>query len=160
KGAGRVSVYSESGEENGMRTLNELINRDDPGWPLVEGWIREAGCPVEVLPVDRCKGDEALVAIQVTTRSPMGAIIHSTGGILIDHGWLRLLGSGHPRLPRSLPDWNVSVGVMSPGTVAPYLLVADDVVGGFFAVDGGGLGIRPGDVCYFPPDTLDWESLG
>ena len=36
----------------------------------------------------------------------MGAVIFETGGILIDEGWLRILGSGHPRLPRSLPDWN------------------------------------------------------
>jgi len=36
----------------------------------------------------------ALVAVQVTTRSPMGAIIYETGGILVDHGWIRILGSG------------------------------------------------------------------
>jgi Protein of unknown function DUF2625 len=32
------------------------------------------------------------------------------------------------------------------------------VVGGFFAVDGGGLGLERGKVCYFAPGTLAWES--
>lgn len=142
-----------------MKTLQELINRDDPGWPIVEDWIKGAKCPVEVLPATPTQTDDALLALQVTTRSPMGAIVHNSGGILVDHGWLRILGSGHPRLPRTLPGWNVNVGVMKPGEVSPFLLIADDVVGGFFAIDGGGLGFRPGHVAYFPPDTRAWESL-
>jgi hypothetical protein len=142
------------------RSLLELLNTDEPAWPLVQTWLREATNPVEVLPPsDPARGD-ALVATQVTTRSPMGAIIYETGGLLVDHGWLRLLGSGHPRLPRSLPEWNRGrswrEGVESP----PFLLIADDVVGGFFAVNGGGLGEEVGQVHYFVPDGLAWDSLG
>ena len=32
------------------------------------------------------------------------------------------------------------------------------MIGGFFAVDGGGLGLERGKVCYFAPGTLAWES--
>ncbi len=38
--------------------------------------------------------------------------------------------------------------------------MAYDVLGGVFAVDGGGLGVAPGEVCYRGPDTLQWISLG
>lgn len=38
--------------------------------------------------------------------------------------------------------------------------MAYDVVGGRFAIDGGGLGFAPGEVCYWGPDALSWESLG
>ena len=31
--------------------------------------------------------------MQMPTSSPMGAVIYETGGILIHHGWLRILGS-------------------------------------------------------------------
>ena len=41
-----------------------------------------------------------------------------------------------------------------------FLLVGDDVLGGFFAVNGGGLGDDPGEVYYLPYDGLNWESLG
>ena len=40
-----------------------------------------------------------------------------------------------------------------------YLLVADDVLGGFFAINGGALGEEMGLVFYFSPDTADWEAL-
>lgn len=95
----------------------------------------------------------------MTVHSTLGAIIYETGGLLFDHGWVRVLGSGHPRLPRSIWDWNFGRTTQGDGPPPPFLLVADDIVGGFFAIDGGGLGMTHGHVCYFAPDTLRWESL-
>src|SRR5579864_8923428 len=90
-----------------LKTLQELINTADPAWPLVQQWIAEAKNPVEVLPpISDAKREASLLATQVTTRSPMGAVIYETGGILVDGGWLRILGSGNARLPRSVADWN------------------------------------------------------
>jgi Protein of unknown function DUF2625 len=84
-----------------MKPLHELINRDDPGWPLVQQWVVEATNPVEVLPPPNdATRERALLDMQATTRSPMGAITYESGGIFVDHGWLRILGSGHSRLPR------------------------------------------------------------
>jgi len=144
-----------------VKTLQELINRDDPGWPLVQQWVAEATNSVEILPPpENAIREEALVNAQVTTRSPMGAIIYESGGLLVDHGWLRILGSGHPRLPRSLPDWNFERSFSVSGQQPSFLLVADDVVGGFFAIDGGGLGFERGKVCYFAPDTMGWKNTG
>jgi len=142
-----------------MKSLDELINRTEPAWPLLQQWIGEAKNLVEVLPpIDDATREHALVGTQVTTRSPMGAIVYETGGLLIDSGWLRMLGSGHPRLPRSLPDWNRPRTYQANGAPPPFLLVGDDAVGGFFAIDGGGLRVDHGKVCYFAPDTLEWSS--
>ena len=144
-----------------LKQLHELVNEVDPAWPLVQQWICEASNPVEVLPPpDDKTRQQALVDAQVTTRSPMGAIIYESGGILVDHGWLRILGSGHPRLPRSLPLWNFRRSFSASGERPSFVLVADDVVGGFFAIDGGGLGLEMGKVCYHAPDTLVWENIG
>ncbi len=88
----------------------------------------------------------------------MGAIIYETGGILVDHGWIRILGSGHPRLPRTLPDWNFGRSFLKSGDQPSFLLCADDVIGGFFAIDGGGLKMERGKVCYFAPDSHHWEN--
>ena len=84
------------------RTLAELLDSDDPAWPRVKDWIGKAKNHVEVLPPSEPDRSRALEEAQVTVRSPMGAIVYETGGILIDRGWLRILGSGHPRLPRAL----------------------------------------------------------
>lgn len=142
-----------------MKPLHELINHEEPGWPLVQSWVAGATNPVEILqaPSDAERG-RALFETQVTTRSPMGAVLYESGGLFIDHGWIRVLGAGHSRLPRSLPRWNLGRSYGVAGESPPFLLVADDVVGGFFAIDGGGLAVHTGKVCYFAPDSLAWES--
>jgi len=143
-----------------MKQLHELINLDEPAWPLVQQWLAEATNHVEVLPpADNATRERALLDTQVTTRSPMGAVIYESGGILVDHGWLRILGAGHTRLPRSLPAWNLTRSISTAGEAPPFLLIADDAIGGFFAIDGGGLGLGAGEVCYFAPDTHEWESM-
>ena len=142
-----------------LKELHELINRDDSGWQIVQGWVAAAKNTGEVLPPpDKATREKALLSTQVTTRSPMGAVIYETGGILVDHGWIRILGSGHSRLPRSLPDWNFGRSFSESGPQPTFLLCADDVIGGFFAIDGGGLGIASGKVCFFAPDRLAWEN--
>ncbi|MDF7815607.1 DUF2625 domain-containing protein [Hymenobacter sp. YC55] len=133
------------------RPLAELINREEPGWVLVTEWLREAKNKVQVLPKTPARADSTLLAAQVTTRSPMGAIIYETGGLLVDGGWLRILGSGSTALNRTLMGWN-------QGKAAGLLLVADDVLGGFYALNGGAFGSESlGKVFYFAPDNLRWE---
>ncbi len=89
-----------------MKTLKELINTEEPGWDLVQEWLQQATNPYEILPRNIKRAEEELVRAQITTRSPMGAIIYETGGILIDGGWIRILGSGCERLQRGIIEWN------------------------------------------------------
>jgi Protein of unknown function DUF2625 len=141
-----------------VRPISDLLS-DDPAWPLVKQWIEAASNPVEVLDARDPDRSRSLEALQVTTRSPMGAVVYETGGLLIDEGWLRILGSGHPRLPRTLPDWNKGRNWSAADAPPAILLVADDVIGGSFAVNGGALPGPLGHVHYFAPDRLEWESL-
>ncbi|NDV78370.1 DUF2625 domain-containing protein [Dysgonomonas sp. 511] len=142
-----------------MRTLQELINTEDPGWPVVKEWIAAAKNKVEILPCERHQAEEALVYTQVTTRSMMGAIVYETGGLLIDDGWIRVLGAGSDRMKRSLPSWNKGKTFQEYGEPAPYLLVADDILGGLYAINGGFLGKDAGNIYYFAPESLEWMSL-
>lgn len=142
-----------------MRTLEELINTEDPGWPVVKGWISQAANKVEVLPSERKFADEALINSQLNTRSLMGAIVYETGGILIENGWIRILGAGSERMKRSLPSWNRGKTFSEYGEIPPYMLIGDDAVGGLFAINGGFLGNDTGKIYYFAPDNLEWEKL-
>ena len=38
------------------------------------------------------------------------------------------------------------------------MIVADDLVGGAFAINGTELGDQPGRVHYFAPDALEWQD--
>jgi hypothetical protein len=145
--------------QNTTRPLTELINTTYPAWVLVKGWIDSAKNPVEVLPCNTARSKEALYQAQVTTRSPMGAIVFNTGGILVDSGWIRILGSGSARLNRTLPGWNMGKTIARLGDAPDYLLVADDAIGGFFALNGGGLGTDKGKIYYMAPGNLEWEPL-
>lgn len=142
-----------------MRELQQLVDTAEPGIALVREWIKAGSNPVDVLSVERAAGETALLALQVTSRSPMGAIALETGGLLIDHGWIRVLGGGHARLPRTIHEWNgIAPGEPSqrlPGAV----VVADDAIGGFFALNGVGLPGPAGHVFYLSPSTVRWTDI-
>lgn len=154
-------AISSFGQVNKLRPLNELINTKEPAWTFVKQWIAEAKNPVEVLPKDSLRADIALYQTQVTTHSPMGAIVYETGGILIDSGWIRILGSGDKRLNRSLMEWNKGKSFNKIGEPLSFLLIADDVLGGFFAINAGGIDTSGiGKVFYFAPDEIKWVKTG
>ncbi|GEN08567.1 Protein of unknown function DUF2625 [Myxococcus fulvus] len=143
-----------------MRSLEALLETEDPAWPLVREWLGSASNPVEVLPRDEAATGEVLHQLQVTTRSPLGAVAYETGGLLVDGGWLRILGGAGPRMRGNLATWNALGPHPAVASTRGVLLVAHDVVGGFFALDGGALGEGRGGAFYFAPDTLRWEDLG
>jgi Protein of unknown function DUF2625 len=136
------------------RDLSALLDMVDPAWPLVQEWLASARNHTEVLEPDNHRRAQTLLQLQVTTHSVLGSVAWETGGVLVDHGWLRLLGSGHLRMQGNLLTWN---GLVESAPVEPppkVLLVAHDVVGGCFALNGGAFNGKQGNVFYFAPETL------
>ncbi|MEU4342391.1 DUF2625 family protein [Nocardia sp. NPDC023852] len=141
-----------------MRTFAELTDVDDPAWPYIREEFADAPVAIEILPVHSLDGARCLQALQVTTRSALGALAFNTGGILVDHGWLRVLGGGNAA------RWMVSLADLNDLSAGhpPALLVGVDAIGGRFEVNGAdpdalGRPGEPGDICYFAPDSLEWE---
>ncbi len=142
-----------------MKTLKELINKEEPAWVLILDWLKNAKNEYEILERNKEFSEKELIKAQVTTRSTLGAVIYETGGILIDKAWIRILGSGHSKLNRKLMDWNKHKTYNNEGETPNHFLIADDVVGGYFAINSGGIGDEIGNIYYLAPDTLEWESL-
>jgi hypothetical protein len=144
-----------------QRTVRDLVSREDDAWEQVLRWVEGAVRPVEVLPLDStARGAATLFALQVTTRSPMGAIAFRSGGIIVERGWMRILGAGHERVGGGLREWNGLDG--SPALDPPLpgaLIVAYDAVGGFLALNGGAWEGGLGTVHYFPPDAGERQAL-
>ena len=116
------------------------------GWDVVAAWVEQASTPVEVLPVDDATGEAALERLEITTRSPLGAIVRRTAGLSVDHGWLRVLGAGGTeRLRDGVNEWSERTGL---------LVVAHDAAGGFFSWD------EERGVLYHAPDTREAEEMG
>ena len=142
-----------------MQTLEQLTDASKSAWGTIFQWIERARNHCEVIKKDQSSAERELFTMQMPTSSPMGAVIYETGGILIHHGWLRILGSGNFKLPRGLMDWNFSKSFNQSGDKPKYLLVADDVIGGYFALNGGSLGDNLGKIYYFSPKDLTWHDL-
>lgn len=129
-----------------------------PAWPELEQLIAGSAGAVAI-PCRREQGERVLVALQVTAASALGALALNSGGVSAGDGWFKLLGAGGSGLP-SLAEANGIGGANEWPATRGALVVAYDAVGGVFAIDGGGLGIAPGEVCYLGPDTLAWQGLG
>ncbi|MNK12977.1 hypothetical protein D3C87_310560 [compost metagenome] len=142
-----------------MRQLNELINKDEDAIKLIMVWRNAAKNKIQILENDSLRSNEALFNTQISTRSPMGAIVFHTGGILIDDGWIRIYGSGSEKLNRNLPNWNKGKTFENFGNKPGYLIIADDAVGGFFLLNGGDLGNDLGKIYYLSPDHNEYEQL-
>lgn len=143
-----------------MLGLDSLVDIKDPSWPIVQGWIATAKNKVQVLPVDSLEAKAALYQLQMSTYSTLGGVVFNTGGILVDSGWVRILGSGSKRLTRTVPGWNKGKSIENFGDVPGFLLVADDAVGGFFAINYGAFGKDIKNLYYLAPNSLNWEPLG
>ncbi|MGX2967465.1 DUF2625 family protein [Ursidibacter sp. B-7004-1] len=142
-----------------MKSLEELVDQN-PAWNIVKTWFESANNHYEVLDPDVENAGKELVGMQLSTATPLGSMIFYTGGLLIDYGWLRILGSGNSKLSRGFFEWNFGKTFEQSGERPFHLLIADDVVGGYFAINGGGLGDKVGLVHYFHPKKQKWESIG
>ena len=144
-----------------LMTLTQLVNTADSGLPIVVEALKNI--PHSFLELRSPQdGENELVALQVTTRSPMGALAYSYAGVLLHHGFVRLLAAGRRPgvMERSIVSWSsdkfpfaqdpTQANVVRPGA----LMIGDDVLGGAFAINGGAIqGVSPGHVAYFDPSA-------
>ena len=96
----------------------------------------------------------------MTTRSPLGAIALNAGCILVDDGWLRILGAGCERVGGGLREWNALDGnAVLDLPLRGALIVAYDALGGFFALNGDAWPGPVGNVHFLSPDTFERQSI-
>lgn len=141
------------------RPLAELVVEDDALRGFIEPLIAEGAVDVVVVPPEPAGSSAALERLQITTHSSLGALVFLTGGLVVEHGWLRIVGGPTETFPYD--PWSLATELGLAGddpTRADLLVVAIDRLGGLFVLDGGVLG-RPGKIAYFAPDTLEWEPL-
>jgi uncharacterized protein DUF2625 len=123
---------------------------EQSAWAEIVPVLAAAPAPVEVLPADPQRAAACLAALGMTTRSWLGAVVSNAGGLVADHGWLRVLGCGYDGLPDVVAATDIETG---------RLVVAYDVMGGQFAWFKAGPDATP-TVHYFGPDELSWQDLG
>ncbi|BBY46708.1 hypothetical protein MARA_01380 (plasmid) [Mycolicibacterium arabiense] len=150
-----------------MRDVVELVGVLDPAWPWLVADLDSSFADYAILPPEPQSCEAALHQLQVTARSPLGAVVLNTAGVLVHGGWLRMYGGsggGSTGMP-SIGEVNGFPADPVPGwQPAAGLIIAHDVLGGVFALNGahpqqhGRPGV-PGSVVHFSAATLTWEDL-
>lgn len=141
------------------RSADELLGVDSPAWPWLEELLAGAVVDFKVLSADDASKRNVLFRLQVTAASTLGAIASNCAAIVIEHGWVRILGAGANGI-EDIATVN-ALGDPDPRAVPPrHLVIAYDVLGGVFAINHDDLRAEPGEVCYWGPDTLEWTPLG
>jgi hypothetical protein len=118
-------------------------------WDDITAAIANAPYPVRILPADPTGAQPCLEELGISTRSWLGAVVANAGALIVDHGWLRVLGCG----AAGLPDV-----VAASGRQAGRLIVGFDVLGGQFVWIAPQPRSSP-TVHYFGPDDLEWLDL-
>lgn len=139
-----------------FRSVQELT-AGVSSWPDVLTLLSSSSHTVSIEPADLAARNRALEDLQVTTRSLLGAIAWNCGVISIDHGWVRVLGAGFGSVAGAHPQ-----ALHDPAGSRTFqgVVVAYDVLGGRFAIHGEGLDeVKPGEVTYWGPDSLNWMPL-
>lgn len=118
---------------------------DRGAWDEIHAAVRAAPYPVDLVPVDPDCASSCLARLGITTRSWLGGVVAHTGGVLVDHGWLRVLGSGGNGLAEVGSDVDRTSGL---------LVVGYDILGGQFAWAPSDLGrLRPSTTSRRTPST-------
>lgn len=104
------------------------------------------------------EGKNTLNMLRISQNSVLGSIVLNTSGIEID-SWIRILG--HKGLSnKGILSYNLIDEEGIAKKIDKMLIVGHDVVGGIFALNAGYFLEGIGDIWYFAPDTLTWETLG
>jgi len=127
-----------------------MVDTRGDAWSELSRLIATSPLNVMVCPPHDASATAATLGLG--TGSFLGAFARNTSGVIVDDGWLRLLGGS------SSADGLPGLDQASAATTG-LLVIAIDVLGGVFALDGGALGTGNGSVHHFSVDSLSWEDL-
>jgi hypothetical protein len=136
----------------------------DAAWPWILSLLSSSPLEVQILSGVEADGRRCLSQLQVTERSALGGLVLNSGGLVVDHGWIRVLG-GTIANGNSMADVNRFPSEPDTGwTPQGGLVVGYDVLGGVFTLNGmdpesAGRPGSPGQILYFAPDSLEWDVL-
>ena len=102
------------------------------------------------------RGMFELKTLGVQKNKYLEAVVKYTAGICIDN-WIRVLGQSSVE-HFGILEYNSKRAGIEVVTTNEMIIVAQDMVGGVYAIDYGGINGQK-KIWYFAPDTLEWECL-
>ena len=121
-------------------------------WQEIINLIDGADVDVVINKGDAAIGDKICRDLNIPSESVLYSVVSNSNGIVVNH-WIRILGQ----------DSSENNGVYYynskyTGKISKMFLVANDIVGGLFAISIDKFEDK-NFIWYFAPDTLEWECL-
>jgi len=88
--------------------------------------------------------------------SVLASVVANCSGIYVDN-WMRILGQGN-EMRNGVLHYNTLFH--DDSYLDGMLIIANDIVGGIYALNISRFEIEKNMIWYFAPDTLEWENLG
>ena len=121
---------------------------------LLQDWLKKSKKDHQLVAPDKTISEHIIKQLNLPKEEMLSTILNKVGVLYVDNNWIRLYGSGNKET--NTPS------ILDKNKDNPYsrlLIVADDIVGGLFAINMGYSETNVGNIFYFAPDTMEWEDL-
>ncbi len=126
--------------DNTWNEIKEMLDKSKYEMIIFEGTIEN--------------GQRECRKLGIPKDSILASVVINCNGIYIDN-WIRILGQGNEKRNGVL-YYNTLV---DDSCLTGMFIVANDVVGGIYAINISRFEIEKNMIWYFAPDTLEWENL-
>ena len=126
-------------------------------WNEVLGMFNNSNKQIHIYEGSETVGKIEIENMGIGINSVLGVIVLYTAGICIDN-WIRVIGQKCNE-HNGILQYNSEQMNEDSAAMKGMLIVAQDVVGGIFAVNISKYSESINKVWYFAPDTLEWECL-
>lgn len=126
-------------------------------WNEIVCMINKSNREIKIYGGKESEGNIELSILGLESKSILGIIVLYTSGICIDN-WIRIIGQecyDH----KGIVSYNETNKKEKDLMLEGLLVVAQDIVGGIFAINRKRFVEGVCKVWYFAPDTLEWECL-
>ncbi len=126
-------------------------------WGKIYSMFEDSNRNISIYKGIESVGIQELSNLGINKDSALGGIILNTAGVCVDN-WIRIIGQSNDE-HGGICKYNRLGKDIECDFVKGMLIVAQDVVGGLFAVNVSKFSEDINNIWYFAPDTLEWESL-
>lgn len=123
-----------------MDTINNGL------WKEISTIFTDSSKKIKLNINETTNGKNTLEVLQIPSKSALGSIVYNTSGIIVDD-WIRILGSDSEK-NRGILSYNLVNKDGVATKIDKMLIVADDIVGGVFALNAGKFSIGVGHIWY------------
>ena len=140
-----------------MNEMGDDIKMERDLWTEVLEMLNTSNKKIQIYNGAENIGAEEIETMGIARNSVLGVVVLYTEGIYIDN-WSRVIGQ-RGKHHNGIIEYNSEQMHGNSDCLTGMVVVAQDIVGGIFAINKSKFSEGHKKIWYFAPDTLEWECL-